>query len=268
MLDVLIRIAAGAILGFLIGLTGVGGGVLTVPVLMLIIRLEPITAVGTASLFAVLTKTYAGIKHYRQGTINVRAGLTFLLAALPGVILASFLVKWTKSSLSPEGVDTLQNVISYVIMASIGFSLATLLVDYRRVKTDFFNSHTGRVLKILCVFLIGAVLGMTSIGGGILIIPALLIFYRETTKYVGTSIFVALLSMAVMSCIYAFLGQTDGHAGGDVNVKVAALMAVGSLVGAHYGAALSKKIPPRRLQMIIIGVIILAVAMMALDRMG
>ena len=258
-------ILAGAVLGFLIGLTGVGGGVLAVPVLILIVRLEPIAAVGTASLYAVLTKVYAVVRHCRQGTINLRAGFSFLIVALPGVVCTSLLVKYGKASLSPSGVDLLQNVISYVIIFSAGFSFVALLFDYRKFESRFFSSGFGKVVSVLGIFLIGAIMGATSIGGGILIIPALLLFYRETTKYVGTSIFVGVLLMLVMSVIYACVGQ-DGHLG-DVNVRVAGLMALGSLVGTHYGSGLSKVIAPRRLQFIVSAVIVLAVAMMLADKL-
>jgi hypothetical protein len=262
--EILTQILAGAALGFIIGLTGVGGGVLTVPILIQIIKLEPIAAVGTASFYVVLTKIYAMIKHYRQQTINLRVGLKFLASALPGVICSSFIIKLSKASMSSSGVEALQNIISYLIVISIGFSLCALLFDYSKVKSHFFSSASGKVFKFLCIFIIGAIMGATSVGGGILIIPAILLFYRETSKYVGTSIFIAVLMMIVMSCIYAFIGQ-HAHSG-DVNFKVAVTMSIGSLFGTHYGSALSKKIKPRRLQFVVIAVIIFAMTMMLVNK--
>ena len=216
MIAITLYIVTGAAIGFLIGLTGVGGGVLAVPVLVLLVGLQPITAVGTASLYAVLTKIYALIKHYRQGTANLRIGARFLAAALPGVVCTAVLVKLGEASLAPAGVQSLQNTISYLIIGCIGFALVALLLDYRKFEHNFYSSGLGRAMGLVCSFLVGAVMGATSIGGGILIIPALLLFYRETSKYVGTSIFVAVFSMVVMSAIYAFLG--DGHFGdGDTS---------------------------------------------------
>jgi len=264
-IEIATYLVSGAVLGFLIGLTGVGGGVLTVPVLILIMRLEPITAVGTASLYAVLTKVYAVFRHCRQETINWRVGFRFLIVALPGVVCTSLLVKWGKASLSPAGVDGLQSAISYIVILSIGFSLGALLFDCSRFENRFFASGFGRALSLFCVFLVGAIMGATSIGGGILIIPALLLFYRETSKYVGTSIFVAVLLMFVMSAIYAFLGP-DGHFG-DVNLRVAGFMALGSFVGTHCGSSLSKRIDPKRLRFVVVGVIILAGIMMLVDKL-
>jgi len=265
-IDITIYLLSGAVLGFLIGLTGVGGGVLTVPVMILVMRLEPIAAVGTASLYAVLTKLYAVVRHYRQNSINLRVGSRFLVAALPGVICTSLLVKCGKASLPPDEVEVLQNVISYVIMFSICFSLVALLFDYSKFKKNsFFCSGPGRMVALFCSCMVGAIMGATSIGGGILIIPALLIFHRETSKYVGTSIFVAVVSMLVMSVIYSFLGR-DGHFG-DVNVKVAGFMALGSLVGTHCGSALSNRVDPKRLQLIVVAVIIIAAGMMFASKM-
>lgn len=264
MLSALVYIVSGAVLGFLIGLTGVGGGVLTVPVLILVIGLEPIEAVGTAGLFAVFTKIYAAYKHYRQDTVNIRVGLAFFASILPGVILAAFLVKWGKASLPPDGVAALQSTMSYIIIFSIAFSMAALLFDYGEIRGYFLFTPAGKLLKFACLFTIGAIIGATSIGG-ILIIPALLLFYREVSRYVGTSIFIGLLSSAVVSAIYAFAGQTGGHAG-DVNVKVAALMAIGSLAGVHRGSTLSKRVQPRRMQFVVMGVMVLAVVMMICDK--
>ena len=265
MIDIAIYLISGAVLGFLIGLTGVGGGVLTVPALILIMRMEPIAAVGTASLYSALTKVYAVYRHYRQETINWLAGFKFLIAALPGVICTSVLVESTKATLSPDGVAALQNGISYVIILSIGFSLCILLFDFSRFENKFFTTSFGKVLSVFCIFLVGAVMGATSIGGGILIIPALLLFYRERSKYVGTSIFTAVLLMLAMSTVYALLGHNGKF--GDVNLKVAGFMAIGSLVGTHYGSALSKKIDSRRLQKIVLGAVILAVLMMLADKL-
>jgi len=264
-IDIALYIISGGVLGFLIGLTGVGGGVLTVPVLISMMGLEPIAAVGTASLYSVLTKIYAVFRHYRLETINWKVGSQFLVAALPGVICTALLVKWAKASLSPAGDEILQSVISYVIIFSIGFSLCVLLSNFNRFEGKFFESTSGKLVSTFCIFLIGAIMGATSIGGGVLIIPALLLFYRETLRYVGTSLFIAVLLMVVMSTIYAFLGQDD-HVGGDVNFRIAGFMAVGSLVGTHYGSDLSKKLDPRRLQLIVVGVIILAGLMMIRSR--
>jgi len=264
-IDIAICLISGAVLGFLIGLTGVGGGVLTVPILILIMRLEPIAAVGTASLYSVLTKIYAVYRHYRQETINWHVGLKFLIAALPGMLCTSTLVELSKASISPDGVAALQNGISYLIILSIGFSFVVLLFDFRHFENRFFTSSFGKVLSVCCAFLVGAVMGATSIGGGILIIPALLLFYRETSKYVGTSLFTAVFLMLAMSAIYAFLGQ-NGQLG-DIDLRVAGFMALGSLVGTHYGSGFSMKIDTKWLQRVVIGVIILAALMMFADKL-
>ena len=262
--DIVLYLLSGLVLGFLIGLTGIGGGVLTVPFLLLVIKLEPIAAVGTAGLYGVLTKIWAAVRHYRQGTVNLDVGVRFFLAAVPGIIAGSLAVKWSRVSLSPSGVAMLQDFVSYMVMASIAFALVALLFDYDRLDNRFLSSRRGTVVKFPCLFLVGAVMGMTSIGGGILIIPSLLLFYRETSRYVGTSIFVALLLMTVMSSLYALIGRGQGAT--DVDLTAAVFMSAASLIGVHYGAALCKRMPPRRLQNVVTGVIVLAMVMMAVDR--
>ncbi len=263
--DIVLYLLSGVVLGFLIGLTGIGGGVLTVPFLLLVIGFEPIAAVGTAGLYGVLTKIWAAVRHYRQGTVNLDVGVRFFLAAVPGILAGSLAVKWSRVSLSPAGVETLQDIVSYMVMASICFALVALLFDYERLDTRFLSSRRGSVVKFPSLFLVGAVMGMTSIGGGILIIPSLLLFYRETSRYVGTSIFVALLLMTVMSALYAFIGRGEGVT--DVDFAAAVFMSAGSLGGVYYGAALCKRMHPKRLQKVVIGVIVLSVVMMVADRL-
>lgn len=265
-MDIAVCLLSGAVLGFLIGLTGVGGGVLTVPVLILVMRLEPITAVGTSGLFAILTKIYAVIRHGRQGTINLRIGSRLLVAAIPGIICTSLLVKWGKASLPPEDVAILQDSIGYIVIGSIVVSLCALLIDYRRFEGNFFRSSYGKFVGAFLTFLVGAIMGATSVGGGILLIPLLLLVYRETSKYVGTSLFTGVVLLAIMSVIYAFLGG-DGHFT-DVNLRIAGFMALGSLAGTHYGSVLSKRIDPRRLQFVVVSVVILAVVMMCVDKLA
>lgn len=262
--DIVLYLLSGVVLGFLIGLTGIGGGVLTVPFLLLVIKLEPIAAVGTAGLYGVLTKIWAAVRHYRQGTVNLDVGVRFFLASVPGVIVGSLAVKWSRVSLSPSGVETLQEVVGFMVMASICLALVALLFDYDRLDTRFLSSRGGAVVKFPCLFLVGAVMGMTAIGGGILIIPSLLLFYRETSRYVSTSIFVALLLMTVMSSLYAFIGRGQGAT--DVDLVVAVFMSAGSLAGVHYGAVLCQQMHPRRLQTVVTGVMVLALVMMAADR--
>ncbi|MEC9341470.1 MAG: sulfite exporter TauE/SafE family protein [Pseudomonadota bacterium] len=261
---VALYVIAGAVLGFLIGLTGVGGGVVAVPVLLLLGGLEPITAVGTAGLYSVLTKVYAAYRHANQKTINWGVSLRFLIAALPGLMVSAFAVKYLKATLPPHGVEALQSAISYTVIGAIAFSLAVILIDFSRLRSRFFGTAAGRALGTLGVMLIGAVMGATSVGGGILIIPALILFYGETHKYVGSSIVIAVLLMAVMSGIYAFTGSAE-H-GTDVDTGIALLMAAGSLLGTHHGSTLSKRLPPRRLRFAVVGVIVLAIFMLLLDR--
>ena len=262
--DIVIYVLSGIVLGFLIGLTGIGGGVLTVPFLLLVIGLEPIAAVGTAGLYGVLTKIWAAVRHYRQGTVNVDVGVRFFLAAVPGILAGSLAVKWSRVSLSPAGVE---NASGHRELHGDGVHLLRAggaAVRLRTAGHPFPFVETGIHREVSVLFVVGAVMGMTSIGGGILIIPSLLLFYRETSRYVGTSIFVALLLMTVMSALYAFIGRGQGVT--DVDLAAAVFMSAGSLAGVYYGAALCKRMHPRRLQKVVIGVIVLAVVMMVADR--
>lgn len=265
-MELVTYVVSGACLGFLIGLTGVGGGVLTVPVLILLVRLDPIAAVGTASLFSVLTKLFATARHFRQQTINLEVALRFLAPSLPGVICTSVLIRWAITSLDAAAVDALQNTISYVIVFSMGVSLVALLSNMSRLRLGITQSGYAGILRILCVFVMGTILGATSIGGGILMMPALIYFYGEKSKYVGTSIFVALVLTGVMSLIYTIQG--DDGSSGVVDWRVAGFMALGSIGGSHYGDVLSKRFDPRLLRLVVGAVVLLALGLMFINMAG
>lgn len=92
LLDILLRMGLGLIIGFCIGMTGVGGGVLVIPALTLLLDLKASVAVGTGSLYAALTKIYATWKHFRLKTIEFKPAMIFLAGALPTDIYVSYAI--------------------------------------------------------------------------------------------------------------------------------------------------------------------------------
>ncbi|AZU60417.1 sulfite exporter TauE/SafE family protein [Neobacillus mesonae] len=234
----------GVFVGFLVGLTGVGGASLLTPVLLLI-GINPVVAVGTDLFYNSITKLFGTIQHWRQKTINGKLVLYFSLGSIPGAVIAIVLLK-------VFGVyfENLELMIKH----SIGYVL--IFVAAAMVFQNFFGDHfeTGivtknpvegkKVLTILIGFFLGFIVGLTSIGSGSLFALALLYIYRiRTSSVVGTDIAHAFGLVTVAGILHAGLG--------NVNFHLAFNLLIGSIPGVILGSKLSTKVPAKPLRFIL-----------------
>lgn len=230
------QLICGFVIGFLICYSGVGGGALIIPVLVVLFALPPSIAVGTASVYATATKVFAGAEHWRTGNINRKLCAVFALAAAPGVVISAAAVNYFAQGEDPS----FQTVLRYLIAAAIIISL--LLAQ--------FSPKQGASSRMLpaAAFAVGVLMGATGIGGGVLIAPALLLLSGETPKrVVGASIIIALALSALTAIIYA--------SGGQVQYDTALWMTVGSLLAippASYVLRLSSQKTVRRVLTLLI----------------
>ncbi len=261
-LQLLLECAIGAGVGVCIGLTGIGGGVLVVPALTLLLGLPVTAAVGTASAYIFLTNIFASIQHSRMGNIDFRLAHRFLAGAIPGNIAACLLVARAKSN----AVDALaaaqfqshvRMFIAGVMVFSIVLMLANMLREMRTTQQTEEpappHSPMRTAFGLLLGAVVGAILGATSVGGGVVMVPLLIICFGLPARLtVGTSSYLALVLMGTTSLMSA--GR------GDVQWSVAGLMAVGSLGGVLLGIALGKILPENLLRFAMIALMLVAVA--------
>lgn len=260
-----IRLTLGLIIGFFIGLTGVGGGVLVLPALTLILGIAPVQAVGTTSLYAFLTKISATFHHAKLKTIDWGTSVRFLVGAIPVNIFVSL---W----ISEQGTNvSFQHGLKRFIVGAVFFAVLVMALNMvKQSRTTLDNEERTLASRInghallrngLCVLMgaiVGGLIGATSIGGGVLIVPILIILFNlPASNTVGSSIFIAVVLTLVTSVIY---GQE-----GEVDKVTAIIMAVGSLAGVYYGSKLSTKIPEKLLQTIVVGLILIAAILMLIN---
>jgi len=270
---ILVRLLLGLIIGFCIGLTGVGGGVLVLPALTVAIGLPASVAVGTANLYAFVTKANATYHHFKLKTVDVPISIAFLLGAIPANVAVSSLINYYVAKVydNPQAWQNFQaGLRHFIAFVVLGCAVLLILNLIRKQKTvcekgnrmsSRLKKHSfgRRIIALLLGLLIGALIGSTSIGGGVLIVPLLIIFFRlSASQTVGTSIFVAVVLTLVSSVIYGTHGQID--------IKTAIVMAIGSMVAVPAGSKLSVKLPEKLLQTIVIGIIFLAGILMILEQ--
>ncbi len=238
---VLTQLLLGLGIGFAIGLTGIGGGVLVVPVLTQVVGLDPVRAVGTGFLYALLARAYAIVEHLRLRTVRKRTALYFILGSAPAVALTSLLVNLFASGPDRERLGSfLRLVIGFVLVISC-LVLILELIRNRKAAPNYYvppkvfparRKFMGAILG----FLIGLLVGSTSIGGGVLVIPILLTFFGLSPRdTVGTSNLISVALAVVGSGFYLF--------GGNIVPLAAGIMFVGSLPGVFFGSRAAARLP-------------------------
>lgn len=258
------RAVLGLVIGFCIGLTGVGGGVLVLPALTLLLRMNAVMAVGTASLYAFLTKVSATFHHAKLKTVDWTLSTLFLAGAIP----VNFLIaRWIAGQgENPEFTAALKKFIVGTVFFCVAIMIYNLISQIRNGRMENPKAQLAdhiarrpllrRSLAVVMGGVVGALIGATSIGGGVLIVPMLMILFGlEARRTVGSSIFIAVVLTLVTSLSY-FTGENS------MDAVTAVIMAAGSLAGVPFGSKLSVKLPEKLLQSIVIGLILLAAIMM------
>jgi uncharacterized membrane protein YfcA len=264
--EIALRVVLGLFIGFCIGLTGVGGGVLGLQATTLALKMDPIAAVGTTSLYIFLTNISASFHHARLKNIAWGAAARLLSGAVPASVLVSC---W----ISRKGADAgfqqgLKNFIIGVVFLTVSIMVVNAVNSWRnRVEEEELTLAAKiqghwMLRNVLCVALgggIGGLIGATSIGGGVLIVPMLMIIFGLTASLtVGTSTFIAMVLTLATALIYG--------KGGVLDAKTAIIMAAGSQGGVWFGSRLSSRLPDRQLRAIVISLIFTAAVIMFINR--
>lgn len=268
LIEIASRLLVGGGIGFCIGLTGVGGGILMLPALTLLFGMDPIMAVGTASFYSCLTKVGATWHHVRLKTIDWNIAWRFLIGAIPANIGVAL---WIASHGSDEAFS--QN-LKVLITGVICFSLLVMLINgliKRSGPALRFGEHTLahylanrpallHGLNVTIGAVVGSLIGATSIGGGVLIIPTLIIvFGLSTSRTVGTSIFIAVVLTLITASIYGGSKAMD--------IPTVVVSTLGSLVMVSHGSKLAVRLPDRLLKWAVLGLIFITALLMVADVM-
>lgn len=238
---------AGLVVGFTVGLTGMGGGALLTPLLVLFFGVQPLTAVSTDLVVSLFMKPVGGAVHMREGTVHMEIVKWLVVGSVPtafaGVLVITAL---------GDGEDV-QQVVKVALGAALLLASVTIVLrTYQRMR------DRGRYLRALAAgepprprqvltvrplptVLIGAgggfVVGMTSVGSGSLIIVLLLLLYPtlSSSQVVGTDLVQAVPLVAAAALGHLLFG--------DVELALTASLLIGALPGVYAGARLSSRAP-------------------------
>lgn len=243
---------SGFVVGLLVGLTGVGGGSLMTPLLVLAFGVKPITAVGTDLLYAAITKSGGSWVHHRHDNIDWR--ITGLLAA--GSVPAAALTLFLLARIGIEGHGA-----SHLISAALGVALVLTAASliFRQRLLALAQSRGGKalparrtaLLTVLVGIVVGTLVSISSVGAGALGVTALSFLYPQlaTRRIVGSDIAHAVPLTLVAGLGHWWLGSVD--------VPLLLNLLLGSLPGIALGSHLVTRVPERGLRTLLAAVLLL-----------
>jgi uncharacterized membrane protein YfcA len=241
----------GLFIGFLVGLTGVGGAALLTPILLLI-GISPTVAVGTDLFYNSITKLFGTFQHWRQQTINFKIVKYLTIGSVPSATAAVLLMRIFESYYQNQD-DIIKHALSIVLIFVAITTLYRTFFDHK-IKVNRWQLKTTSEKKWVTIIIgavLGFIVGMTSIGSGSLFALAMLYLFRlKASDLVGTDIFHAFILVTITSLLYASFGS--------INYLLAGNLLTGSIPGVIFGSAISAKVPTKPLRAFIAIIILIS----------
>ena len=232
----------GFAVGFLVGLTGMGGGAVMTPALILLGWSRPIVAVGTDLAWGAITRTVGAWVHYRQRTVDFTVVRRLALGSVPGALAGVAALAYLRRTGGAAVVDRL--VLRMLGVVLIGVALALLSRSFRRQGAPnephaLLGSGSQALLTTILGVVVGVLVGMTTVGSGSLIVACLVVLYPKLplSRIVGSDIFHALFLLGI---------ATLGHLGlRSIDLTLLIGLSIGSIPGVWLGSRLSAILPEK-----------------------
>jgi len=244
-------VVSGFGVGLLVGMTGVGGGSLMTPLLILLFGIHPATAVGTDLLYASATKTGGTLAHGWAGSIHWPAVIRLMAGSIPASVL-TLVVLW-QLDLNAEASRSLVNLVlcfALVLTATSLIFRKALMERYRRPLQQLDAGTTVRA-TVLVGAALGVLVSISSVGAGAVGVTALLLLYPNLPM---TRIVASDIAHAVPLTLVAGIGH---WATGAIDWHLLGVLLVGSLPGIFIGTYLAHRVPERALRLVLAATLIL-----------
>ena len=243
---------AGLIVGIVVGLTGMGGGALMTPILVIGFGIEPLAAVSSDLVASVVMKPIGGTIHFRRGTVHTGLVLWLALGSVPGALIGSYWI----SHLSGDVGNTVKVVLGVVLLIAAAAMVARGYLSSRRpagvAGDEALRVPVRRFPTLLIGLFGGLIVGMTSVGSGSLMIVALMLLYPtlSSKELVGTD-----LVQAVPLVLAAAIGHLIW---GQFEFGLTGSLLLGAIPGVIIGAHVSSRAPDKIIRPILVLVLALS----------
>ncbi len=218
----------GFVVGFLVGLTGMGGGALMTPALIFM-GIPARIAVGSDLLYSAITRLAASTLHFKRGNIDVKLVLFLLIGSIPGSFTAGVIINTIRESYGLA-------ILDFYLTKILGITLViTAVIAICRA----FMKKEGREFSKKTLFFVGFAVGMivqfTSVGSGILVTLFLLLFTKMYPRnIVGTDVLYGFILSSFSALIHFLMGNVD--------FTLVSLLAIGSIPGTYLGVYFNSKV--------------------------
>jgi len=221
--------------GVLVGLTGIGGGSLMTPLLLIFIGTQPHVAVGTDIAYGALTKTVGGWQHLRNGTVDLGVSFWLAVGSVPGSLGGVILVEALPTPPDEALLWGVAGALSFTALVTLWRALFMRRVAERERETVPLTRR-AKAAAVGLGLVLGFILGVTSVGSGALIGLALILVFRLTPhRVVGTDVFHAAVLLWAAGLAHVVAGNVDYGLMGNI--------LVGSVPGVIVGERLARSVP-------------------------
>jgi uncharacterized membrane protein YfcA len=246
----LYKTLAGLIVGFVIGLTGMGGGALMTPVLVLLFGVNPGAAVSADVVTSLVLKPFGGSVHVRRRTVNWRLVRWLMIGSIPSAFLGAYLLD---EVIGTDNQVTVKRILGWVLLVAAGAILAKLVLQARRNDAPVTAMMDPALVRPAPTLVIGAlgglIVGMTSVGSGSLIIVALMLIYPKLSskEMVGTDLVQAIPLVGAAAFGHYLFGHLD--------ISIISSVLLGAIPAVMLGAHFSSKGADRYIRPVLVAVL-------------
>jgi uncharacterized membrane protein YfcA len=232
-------VAFGLGVGILVGMTGIGGGSLMTPMLILVFGVTPVTAIGTDLAYAAVTKTVGGYKHLRQKTVDIPLSSWMAIGSVPaavgGVYVLGLLEDWAGHDFDDIIIAVLAGALLLTGAATLVRAFLKRMHERERDTIEMERRH--KLVAVGLGLTVGFVLGVTSAGSGSLLAVGLILLFRlAPQRVVGTDIFHAAILLWAAGLAHVTAGNVDFGLVGTI--------LLGSVPGVWIGSHWSVRVEP------------------------
>jgi uncharacterized protein len=229
--------------GVLVGLTGMGGGSLMTPLLIVVFGVKPVTAVGTDLTYGAITKTLGGWRHLRHRTVDMGLSTWISIGSVPAAVGGVYVLHLIEDAYGHQFDTILLTAVAATLLFTGAAVLTRALLQSKLSDRERFDPTTrNKVAAVVLGAFVGFVLGVTSAGSGTLIAVGLILMFRLAPRQVvGTDVFQAAILLWAAAIAHIVSGNVDWGLAGTI--------LLGSLPGVWIGSHLITKVRVEALRM-------------------
>jgi uncharacterized protein len=245
-------IAFGLGVGVLVGMTGIGGGSLMTPMLILVFGVTPVTAIGSDLAYAAVTKTVGGFKHWRQHTVDVRLSSWMAVGSVPAAVCGVWVLGLLEDWANRDFDDLLLTILAVALLLTGAATLVRAFLKrmQERERDTIPMKRRHKVAAVVLGVCVGFVLGVTSAGSGALIAVGLILLFRlSPNRVVGTDVFHAAILLWAAGLAHVSAGNVDFGLVGTILIG----SVPGVWVGSHWSVRVEPAVLRTTLAVVLIG---------------